>query len=132
MKDAEYEDLKARILALIDYWQARLGLKWWRIYHTFVRDTGEFRTDGERAPETAANCSADWRYLEAHISYNMLKCLDLDPDELEYIIVHEYCHVLVNETRDPADLKGFIPHEERVVTTLAKAFIWTRDMTKES
>lgn len=130
MTDEEYKGLKERIEALFDYWTARLGLRWWRIHRVFVRDASEFKTDEKDRPDTTANCSADWRYLEAKVSFNMLRCLDLDPDELEYVVVHELQHILVNETRDD-ELKGFTASEERVCTTLAKAFIWTRDMTRE-
>lgn len=128
MIDEEYSALKDRIEALFDYWQARMGLKWWRIYRHYVRDASEFRVDEERRPDTAACCHADWRYLDADVKFNMLRCRDLDDQELEYAVVHELSHILVNETRGP-ELKAYLGHEERVATTVAKAFIWTRDMT---
>lgn len=130
MKDAEYEALKERIETLFDYWQARLGLKWWRVWRSYVRDASEFRVDDERKPDTSACAEVDWRYLEATIKFNMLPCSRCEDDELEYVIVHELCHVLINETRGP-ELKAYQGHEERVATTLAKAFIWTRDMTRD-
>jgi hypothetical protein len=130
LKDSEYELLKHRIEQLFDYWRERMGLKWWSLVVHFVRDTGEFRVDGERKPETVACCEADWRYLKASLSFNMLACADLADGELEYVVVHELCHVLVNETRGP-DLMAYKGHEERVTTTIAKAFIWTRDMARE-
>ena len=131
MNDAEYEALKAKIKGHMDYWTVRLGLRWWRVVSEYVRDSGDMKTDGNRAPDTAANCAADWRYMHATIKFNMPVYAESDADEQEYIVVHELCHVLVNETRDPEELKGFTPHEERVATTLAKAFIWTRDMTRD-
>lgn len=130
MDDAEYEGLKGRVLALCEYWQKRLGLKWWDIDQTFVRDASEFSTDGAPTPETAANCFAEWRYLRARVSFNMHKIYthELPDEKLEEVVVHEFCHVLVNEMRG-ADFD--IAHEERVCTTLSKAFIWTRDMARD-
>jgi len=43
----------------------------------------------------------------------------MDGDEIERAVVHELCHILVNEMREDE-----IHHEERVVTGLQKAFMW--------
>lgn len=131
MNDTEYEALKGRIEKLRDYWEPRLGLRWWTITFGYVRDASEFRVDDEPRPEAAGSCAADWRYLHAYIEFNMHKIFmqEMTDEELENVVVHELCHVLVNETRGP-DLKAYMGHEERVTTTLAKAFIWTRDMTR--
>ena len=47
-------------------------------------------------------------------------------EELERTVVHELVHALVNELRE-----GGIDHEERVVTTLTKAVLWVRDLTRD-
>jgi len=44
----------------------------------------------------------------------------MENDQIEMTIVHELCHALVNEMR-----KDGIDHEERTVTALTKAFLWT-------
>lgn len=54
---------------------------------------------------------------------------ELTDDELEEIFVHECGHILVNEMRgDPDD---WLDHEERVVSTLTKAFLWVRSAFAE-
>jgi predicted metallopeptidase len=52
----------------------------------------------------------------------------LTTDQRRALIDHELCHILVNEMRE-----GDISHEERVVTGLTKAFLWTAaDVEKEA
>jgi hypothetical protein len=47
---------------------------------------------------------------------------------LERIFVHECCHAIVNEMREWSvghEGNGVMGHEERVVSHLANAFLWT-------
>lgn len=139
MNDAEYETQLARLRALAGVWMKPLGLLWWRkIDMAYVRDSGDYSVDGEPSPNGCANTKADWRYLHATITWNIPVVAEQSDDELEYIFVHECCHILLNETRDLInkdqlrnDRDDWHAHEERVVSTVAQAFIWTRDMAKE-
>ena len=131
LTDAEFEEQRQRILALIDRWQTCLGLRWWKVTHTYER--GEYHSNGSYAPEVVANTAVMWEYLHATVTWNMTKVADQDADDLEYAFVHECMHVLVHEMRvwrpngEPPIINEMErEHEERVCTQLAKAFIWTR------
>lgn len=63
---------------------------------------------------------AHWPYRKATINFWFNATTDLDDEDLEEVVVHELCHILVNQMRE----KGIV-HEEAVVTALSKAFIWT-------
>lgn len=138
MKDAEFEAQVARIKALIDPWVKPLGLGWWSITIQYDDDPLAFRDAwDDRVPETAvARTRADWRYAEASIRWNVqrLVATEFSDKELELIFVHELMHIFVNEMRYdwPNDTDHDMNHEERVCTTLAKAFIWLRDSLKDS
>ena len=132
MTDAEYEAQLGRIRALTDAWIAPLGLKWWRVNMEYVRDSGEYKLDGKASPDGVANTHADYRYLHATITWNIPRVAEQDEERLEWIFVHECCHILIQETRGPEGdgFNDWLSHEERVCSTLASAFIWTRDSVK--
>ncbi len=112
------------VRSLFDKWVAPLGLRWWNIETVYYDDPGEiiqrFRVDGENI--VAARTFADWRYGTAKIIINVPALDGLIPADLEALVVHELCHILVNEMRE-----NELHHEERVVTGLQKAFVWTRN-----
>lgn len=109
-------------------WTYLLGLRWWKVDVYFLRKKGEItRTFGKRENETViAKTFADWRYATATIYINLRALNRASDEEVETYIVHELCHILVNEMRDEG-----IDHEERTVTGLQKAFIWTRTLKDE-
>ena len=110
-------------------WETRLGLRWWTLHVAYDRTgAGHRRAEGEGPDRVAvaATCKADWRYLEATITFNMPELLDIPTERVEQIIIHELCHALVNEMRDDAGTDN-MDHEERVVTAMTSAFLWTRD-----
>lgn len=134
MDDAEYEHQKARIQALIERWLKPLGLHWGRTTFIYERDSGEFqRLRDEHCGDNSgldrpavAFCTADWRYGQASIYFNMLVVAGEDDDVLEEYFVHELMHIFLSEMREEGR-----DHEERVATTLAKAFLWLRDHLAE-
>ncbi|KKL89323.1 hypothetical protein LCGC14_1915860 [marine sediment metagenome] len=68
--------------------------------------------------------------MVATVAFNISALKELDDHDLEVVVVHEMCHVLVNEMRadrggEPTH--GSVAHEERVVSTLAQAFLTVRD-----
>lgn len=124
MNDEEYERQKQRLLTLIDRWVSALGLGWWDI--EFAYERGSFEVDGEPAPNAVASCAANWRYGHAYIQFNMQQvAAQSDPQHLERAFVHELMHIFLNETRENDD--DWLDHEERVASTLTKAFLWLRD-----
>lgn len=132
MKDADFKQQKARIQRLIARWVKTVGLGWWKVHFDYWDDPSKFHAEdnGHVATRALATTTADWRYMEATISFNMLAVEEMDDDDLEYAFVHELCHVLIHEMR--ADHEGervheHVDHEERVCTTLAHALLWTRE-----
>lgn len=129
MTDAEYETTKAKLLGFSDAWVQTLGLGAWRIFLTWERDgysdRGHSAEGNYEDRKSGAYTVADWRYMEAEITFNVPGLYDMEPHRLEEIFVHELCHVLLSEMhRDDVTLQA---HEERTCTQLAKAFLWVRD-----
>lgn len=121
---AEQVSQKERIQRAFDKWIPRLGLSWWDIEVDYYDDPGEiveqFRSDdGHLVP---ALVDVLWMYATAKVSVNLPAFDDMPPAKVERIIVHELCHILVNEMRE-----GELHHEERVVTGLTKAIFWLAD-----
>ena len=104
-------------------WLRTLGLLWWEVRINYYTDKSEiadrFRhlKDGRVVPATV---TSDWRYGTATVSINVPAFRGMKRKEIEFILVHEFVHILVNEMRE----RG-IKHEERVVTNLTTALFWT-------
>lgn len=131
MTDAEYESQKARVKVLWDKWTNMLGLRTWqKISIEYFRDEALPRRDdeSERTPSSAvADVRTHWQYRTAHVRICLPAAMGEDDDNLEYIVVHELCHILVNELREQED---WLNHEEHVVTQLAMAFGWVEGITQ--
>lgn len=113
-----------------DKWLKPLGLLWWDIKIHFYSDPIEVAKRFRKPDEdftVAAKTYVSWMYSEASIDVNLPAFKGLDQEEIERIIVHECCHILVAEARE-----GEIHHEERVVTQLTKAFFWVENAAKEA
>lgn len=134
MTDKEYTLQKSRIQGLVEKWMAPLGLKWWNINIRYFREPLPISSgDAAAGWQCNAKAEAKWEYLSATVSFNLPAIEGADDEELERIVVHEFCHVLVHEmrewapeevSRDRSDVG--IKHEERVVTALTSAFLWVR------
>ena len=130
MDDAAFGKQKRRLLKLANRWIGPLGLKWWKLDLVYSRTPLDSSKPGFYCQ---AKTSVAWEYLDATITWNMEAIEGLSDEELEKIFVHECCHILVNEMRmwgpsklDEEKLHEAMLHEERVVTQLALAFLWTR------
>lgn len=112
-----------------DKWIPRLGLAWWEVQIHYYDDPGEivrlFR-QFDNGDVVHAYVDANWMYASAKISVNLPAFDDMEPDEIERHVVHELCHILVNEMRE-----GELHHEERVVTQLTKAVFWVAQAVRE-
>ena len=135
MNDAEYEQQVARLLALADQWVRPIGLGWWRVDLAYDRDGADFADSevkvGGFTKGTTARCFADWRYGTATIVWNMPAVAHLSDDDLEAVFVHELMHVFLSEMQEGARQSVQRPHEERVASTLQKAFLWIRDRARD-
>jgi hypothetical protein len=105
-------------------WTNLTGLLWWKITVIYYGDPAEIVEHFTSGNDTivAARTTADWRYMTAKIIVNVNALTDMDEEEIESLAVHELCHILVNEMRE-----NDLHHEERVVSCLAHAFIWTAE-----
>jgi hypothetical protein len=114
--------MRKKILKHFRAWCYRIGLRWWKI-DTYWYKRGDRKTFRRYASKSAyASVYADWRYGTAVIHVYLPAFRGKTDGEIEEIVVHELVHILVNETQ-----AGGIDHEERVVTGLTKAFMWTKE-----
>lgn len=136
MTDAEYDAIKAKINALAEEWFEPLGLRaqwtvrlrYWRLEDEYLAHEDENRTPLAGGGASLAHTHANWPYLRATICINCPACINYDAEELEAFFVHECAHILVHEMRagTRCDCEYDMRHEERVCTTLAQAFLWTK------
>ena len=118
LTDKDYRRQVKRIKKLIKKWHSPL-VGWWRVEHAYYR---EGLSPEDRAAGALASTHAEWEYLMATISWDIPEVAQTSDEYLEYAMVHELCHLLVNEMHADG-----VDHEERVVTTLARAFKWIRE-----
>lgn len=136
MTDKDFNREHARVDKLLKIWTAQLGLRWWKIHARFHR-SGD-RMDARKDDDgycTVARTTVQWQYLTAHIDWDLSQLVGCADEKVESYVVHELCHVLVRELRcdgGPSEHRTeIVNHEERVVTTLASAFIWTRNAARD-
>ncbi len=119
---------------MAERWYDVMGLRWWRVTHDWSRNAEDFAVEdnGHITRETLAKTSVTWQYAIATISWNINGFAGVSDEELERHVVHEYCHILMNEMRHDSDGAWFTHpsgpmHEEHAVTALTNAFLWVRD-----
>lgn len=134
MNDKEFKEQKRRLLKLVDRWITPLGLRWWKVDIVYSRESLSTERHKEDGHICQATTQVDWEYINATITFDIQAISLLKDEELESIFVHECCHILVHEMRmwalpemSQGKLDEAMKHEERVVTQLAKAFLWTRE-----
>lgn len=128
--DKDFKTQRRRVQALLDKWLQPLGLLWWKIDVTWDKAT-ICDDKGPDREHCLAHVHVQWEYLQAAITFHLFKILDENDENLERIVVHELCHILVKEMRAPIAPSDEVndewrKHEERVVSALASAFLWTR------
>lgn len=133
MNDADFKREHDRIEALADRWLSPLGLlSSWTTTVEYFREP--LMVHGELSDETVAQAKVQWEYRTATLQFCLPKTATKTDNELEYIFVHECCHVPLKQMRewcqterlDRDALDRAMKHEEYVVTSLAWAFIKTR------
>lgn len=141
MTDKQFKRLRDRIKRIALPWIETLGLKWWNIELEYSRDGKDMLSRQEESGavwDCMATASAKWEYLSATVRFNMPTLMDCSDESLEKTILHELCHILVREMREwsPEDVSQERivmgrRAEERVVCTLARAFLWTRSRSRK-
>ena len=132
MNDREYRAQKRRVRTVLNKWQGAVGLNSWRLSYGWDRTGAEFPrpnpNDGELGIVTLMRTKSDWRYKTATILCNIPEIVDIEDAALDEYGVHELMHIVVQEMHyDPEHDQQPLAHEERVVTELARAFLYVRD-----
>jgi hypothetical protein len=116
---------RQRIIDVIQKWAPMVGLDDWHFKLDVSREPGPL---GDNNFRRVLSIEPDWRYMDACIVAHLPQITDTSDADLEEYIVHELMHAHLDEL-DVADTD----HEERVATTLARAFITTfKDGQKEN
>ena len=134
MTDAEYRSQCRRIKQFASLWRKKLGLDWWNLDLKYARSLQEFdfSEDLNACKSTVAYTHSQYEYLQAQVTFNVPEIASFDDTQLEEIILHEFMHILLCETRYGNNCEcPFDPkREERVATVLARAFQRTRHATR--
>lgn len=129
MTDAEYEAQKARLWRHIAHWEKVIGLRWFRMTYEYDRSSEDFH-QREGIPDgytTLAHGYINWPYQRAIIVFNLPVGKDCDDeDDLEYQIVHELAHPLLQELAAGDKREDAKDHSERATTQVAHALLWAR------
>ena len=124
------DEAKALIEKYFSLWTESMGLRWWNINLIYYREPDDilrlFKSNNDVSKLVPAWVEAYWQYGVANIHINLPDFVGMTEGYIEETIVHELCHVLINEMREDE-----LHHEERVATTLQKAFMWTRDFGRD-
>jgi hypothetical protein len=124
------DEAKEKIQKYFDIWTEQLGLRWWDITVHYYRNPSEildnFISNVDSNTLVPAFVNTYWQYGSAAIYINLPEFVGMEEEHIEKIVVHELCHVLINEMRE-----GKLHHEERVATILQKAFMWVREYARD-
>ena len=107
-------------------WVPILGLDHWHIDILYHSEPPENWSKGQ-----VGGCCVQWKYKEVTLGFLLTSLSDATEKRLEYIVVHELCHTVVNQMRGTMNWDhNDMANEERVVTEMAYAFIRARHWVK--
>jgi hypothetical protein len=116
------KETKKLIVKYLDWWVQNTGLAYQKVKAVFV----DFWEGGMSCD---AMCESNWQYMDSMITFNLTHMQGLSKEQIEETVVHELMHIFLNEMRADECTEG-IEHEERVASSLQKAFMWVRDAAK--
>lgn len=116
MTDKDFEKQKNRIRKYTNKWRSLLGLWIWTGNIGFSEDRKKGEAEGT---EALADVYADWKYLDYDITFYLPCFVKKTEKDVERVVIHEMCHILVNEMREEG-----LKHEERVVSGLTNVLEW--------
>ncbi len=130
---SRYMKERRRVMRFVEKWQTTIGLGMWKL--DIVWSVTPLKEDG---PESMNDnpvfmlTKTSWEYTCAQVSVYLPGVPDVDDSHLELIIVHELSHVLTNPCICPhkmndREFRLYQAQEERAVTDIAKALIWSRN-----
>jgi predicted SprT family Zn-dependent metalloprotease len=127
MNNKQYKTIHNKIDAQIREWKSLLWLGMWTININYITKIDQIKKYFPKKSDGSivlARTYSSWQYMTADIDINVPQWENLSDDEIRDYVVHELCHVLLDEMhncdKDPM-------HEERVATMLQTAFVWTYD-----
>jgi hypothetical protein len=97
-------------------WRGKLWLGMWRIENYYYDNLPKTEHSRDGA-DIVGSCHTDWRYLTADIDYGLKPMMTMTDNQIERIVLHELCHILVNQMESPS-----YDNEERVVSHIATAW----------
>lgn len=89
MTDQEYDVAKKRFEKFAEKWHPLMQMGWYTIRYEYLRDYFEDDVD------TVAICRPSWIYRKASITVSMRKVHDLDDEQLENCVIHEFAHIVL-------------------------------------
>ena len=121
MTDKEYREQKKRVESMINKWFKPMGMGWFDILFDWHRDERKEPTRNNIPAVADVECS--WEYKRAKINWYLPVIQNIDDDELENMIVHEFVHILINSV----DIEE-LPNEklEYATESVARALIWVK------
>lgn len=93
MAKSQYVRVQELVEQLGPIWQERMLLSHWHIEHVFL--DSYFGDDGEEDFKVTATTESRWQYFQAKIKWYLPSAIRHDDDELERVLVHELCHVML-------------------------------------
>lgn len=84
-------------------WQTRMGLNHWEIEHVFLDSF--YGDDSPEDFKVTAITESRWQYMQARIKWYTPSAVRHGDEELEKILVHELCHVLLAPEQCLVDTK---------------------------
>lgn len=110
MTDAEYNEQKERLEKYLVKWHKLMSMGHYHLKYVYKRD---FCVD-DKSRSTYARTSTSWEYREATIEWYMPSLAKATDDELENIVIHEFCHVqMAPLSQDQPE----VMHEQRELAT---------------
>lgn len=106
MDDKTFNAQVARTKKAVTRWVTPCGLNMWAdVEFQYHRDTimmvdASDHTVDESERRVAGRTIVDWRYKHATIHFNMAVIQNLSDHEIDRLVRHEICHLLVNEMRE--------------------------------
>lgn len=126
MTDIEFELAKERVIRLASKWSSRMGMGWFTIIYIWCRE----KYQGDQPWETMMSTTTEWAYRKAQISI-YLPSLPQSDSEVEAMLVHEFCHILLAPEQQQLDKETCSQYAEAATENVARAILWSSDITRE-
>jgi len=124
----QVNEQEERAWRLVKPWVPLLGMENWNIS---IKVWSNTLPDIPTSHYCAAQVDCEWGYKKVAIKLHGPFAAQATDERMEYHLVHELCHGMVNEMRQFAESTwdDAMRHEERVVDHLADAFLRVRKAT---